>query len=157
MNRQKREDCETLELPPRCATACQPAPLRRITYRACPVHTSDKFKFVGAKKTLESHSFGHGRSNPNPIPNPNPNPIPNPNPNPNPSPDPNPNRAPNPNADLTVTPTLTLTLPLTPTLTYPYPYPLPLGRCLTLRERSLNGSEPTHYLVGRAARAATRA
>ena len=62
MNRQKRTDCSTLELPPRCATACQPTPLKRITYRACPVHTSDKLKFVGAKKTLESHSFGHGRS-----------------------------------------------------------------------------------------------
>jgi len=46
----------------RCATACEPSPLKRITYRACPVHTSDKSKFVGAKKTLESHSFGHGRS-----------------------------------------------------------------------------------------------
>ena len=62
LNRAKRTDCATLELPPRCPMACQPTPLKRITYQACPVHTSDKMKFKGAKKTLESHSFGHGRS-----------------------------------------------------------------------------------------------
>ena len=62
LNRAKRADCVTLEVPPKCAKACKPAALRRFTYQACPVHTSDKARFVGAKKTLVSHSFGHGKS-----------------------------------------------------------------------------------------------